>query len=62
MADTKWSVGDCWRCDAVDLPVMWLGPVHCPNEGDAPFHACEPCIRRLEDLVRAHYRRVDASA
>ncbi|MCY0957763.1 hypothetical protein OTB19_12565 [Streptomyces sp. H27-H5] len=53
--------GDCWRCDETDVPVLWLGPVQSQDAGDAPFYCCEPCIVRLEALVRAHHLRGSAS-
>ncbi|MFI6977226.1 hypothetical protein ACIBSV_01405 [Embleya sp. NPDC050154] len=52
--DRRWVVGLCWRCEQVDVPVLWLGPVHTDFEGAGPFYVCEPCIRRLEALVRAY--------
>jgi hypothetical protein len=54
--------GECWRCDAVNVPVLWLGPVQSQDQGDAPFYCCEPCIQRLEALVHAYNRRGVASA
>jgi hypothetical protein len=49
-----WVTGDCWRCDGTGLPVMWLGPVQSQDQGHAPFHACEPCVQRLEDLIKKY--------
>ncbi|MFJ6014437.1 hypothetical protein [Streptomyces sp. NPDC092952] len=47
-----WVIGRCWRCELAEVPVIWLGPVHSDGHGGSgPFHACEPCIRRLEELV-----------
>lgn len=50
-------IGLCWRCENDDVPVMWLGPVQSEEQGSAPFHACEPCVKRIEVLVRAHNNR-----
>jgi hypothetical protein len=33
---------------------MWLGPVQSQDQGNAPFHACEPCMQRLEDLIKEY--------
>lgn len=52
---TTWVIGLCWRCEARYVPVLWLGPVQSMQQGDAPFHCCEPCILRLEQLVQAHH-------
>ncbi|MGW6414383.1 hypothetical protein [Streptomyces sp. NPDC055055] len=46
-----WVIGQCWRCDASGVAVMWLGPVTSEDHGHGPFSACDPCIRRLEALV-----------
>ncbi|WP_185303032.1 hypothetical protein [Streptomyces finlayi] len=47
-------MGLCWRCDDADVAVMWLGPVQRQDHGHAPMHACEPCVQRLEVLVREY--------
>ncbi|MCX4550634.1 MULTISPECIES: hypothetical protein [unclassified Streptomyces] len=57
-----WSTGQCWRCERPDVPVLWLGPVQSLEQGEAPFYCCEPCVRRLEALVKAHNRRGPALA
>lgn len=49
-----WVIDECWMCDAEGVPVLWLGPLHSHLYGTAPFHACEPCIRRLEARARAY--------
>ncbi|MFD5556655.1 hypothetical protein ACFWIA_22780 [Streptomyces sp. NPDC127068] len=54
-----WRVGDCWRCENRGIDVLWLGPVQTVH-GTAPFFTCEPCLRRLEQLVFAHQLK-DAS-
>jgi hypothetical protein len=56
-----WVVGICWRCDARNALVMWLGPVLTERFGNGPFHACEPCIQRLEELVDQHHHEADRS-
>lgn len=58
---TVWVIGECWRCDAIGVPVMWLGPVT-TDLGHGPFHACAPCIRRLEERVLAYQQWRDVSA
>lgn len=50
-------IGQCWRCDATGVPVMWLGPVSSEDHGHGPFYACEPCMRRLEELVAEYVGR-----
>ncbi len=48
-----WVVGECWLwCGRDDTAVTWLGPVISWGT-HAPFYACEECIRRLEEQVRA---------
>lgn len=59
MSGAQWVRGRCWRCDAGDLWVMWVGPVHSTAHGHAPFLACEPCIRRLEALVHEYHHQAD---
>jgi hypothetical protein len=51
-----WVAGQCWRCEATDRPVMWLGPVQTIH-GAGAFHACELCVRRLEALTLAYMER-----
>lgn len=46
----RWAHGTCWRCDAPDTLVLWLGPVQ-TIYGAAGFWVCELCIRRLETYV-----------
>ncbi|WP_435193287.1 hypothetical protein [Streptomyces sp. NRRL F-5630] len=53
---TTWAHGFCWRCEAEDVPVLWLGPVQSDREGTAPLYCCEPCIQRLEALIAHHHR------
>lgn len=53
----EWVPGLCWRCEATDRPVLWLGPVH-TRYGTSPFYACEACIARLEDLVFAEGQQI----
>ncbi|MFJ7586929.1 hypothetical protein ACIQZO_05955 [Streptomyces sp. NPDC097617] len=55
MSDPTWVVGACWRCDANGLPVMWIGDVQSRDLGHVGFYACEPCMQRLEALIRAHF-------
>ncbi|MFV0131671.1 hypothetical protein ACLGI4_28945 [Streptomyces sp. HMX112] len=59
--ERTWEVGECWRCDAIGVPVLWLSPVTSGDHGHAPFYACAPCVRRLEDRVLAHQVRRDDS-
>jgi hypothetical protein len=40
---------------------MWLGPAQSEDNGHAPFYACEPCVRRLEELIAAHNSRRDVA-
>ncbi|BBA98384.1 hypothetical protein RVR_4542 [Actinacidiphila reveromycinica] len=51
-----WITGWCWRCEATDVLVLWVGPVHSAEAGEAPLYYCLPCIRRLEELIAAHHR------
>jgi hypothetical protein len=51
-----WVRGLCWRCEATDRLVLWLGPVQ-TQWGTAGLRACEECIQRLEDLTRADLDR-----
>lgn len=53
-----WIIGHCWRCDAPNVYVLWLGPVQSQDHGHAPFYCCRPCILRLEALVDAYNSRV----
>ncbi|MER6055149.1 hypothetical protein ACFW2M_18330 [Streptomyces albidoflavus] len=46
-----WTPGTCWRCEAREVPVLWLGPVQ-TSSGTGSFTACDPCVRRLETYVR----------
>ncbi|WP_284576882.1 hypothetical protein [Streptomyces sp. 2P-4] len=62
MSGAVWDAGRCWRCEADDVPVIWLGPVQTQEHGAGPFAACEPCIRRLEQLVETHHMQADRSA
>ncbi|MEE4599155.1 hypothetical protein V2J94_46370 [Streptomyces sp. DSM 41524] len=49
----QWTTGNCWLwCERAELPVLWLGPVLWEG-GNAPLHACEGCIRRLESKIRS---------
>ncbi|MDT0409072.1 MULTISPECIES: hypothetical protein [Streptomyces] len=59
---TTWVFGFCWRCEAEDVPVLWLGPVQSDREGVAPLYCCDPCIRRLEALVALHHDGAFVSA
>ncbi|MEU6928916.1 hypothetical protein AB0A05_07105 [Streptomyces sp. NPDC046374] len=34
---------------------MWIGDVQNRDLGHVPFYACEPCMQRLEELMRAHF-------
>jgi hypothetical protein len=49
------QAGDCWRCDATDRPVAWIGAVRLDGAA-APFMACRPCAetigRRAMEYVR----------
>jgi hypothetical protein len=47
--------GVCWRCDATDRPVAWIGAVRLDGEA-APFTACRPCAERIGHLAREHAR------
>jgi hypothetical protein len=49
-----WIVGRCCRCEQGDVAVLWLGRIHTDHDGAAPFYACDPCIRRLEEMTRAY--------
>ncbi|SEO55331.1 hypothetical protein [Actinacidiphila rubida] len=49
----QWVIGTCWRCEAPEVLVLWLGPVQTVI-GSGPFQACQGCIRRLEELVAAY--------
>jgi hypothetical protein len=51
-----WVRGLCWRCEATDRLVLWLGPVQ-TDRGTGAFHACEQCIERLEELALADVQR-----
>ncbi|GHF77966.1 hypothetical protein GCM10017667_01650 [Streptomyces filamentosus] len=55
----KWVTGQCWRCDGTGLQVLWLGPALSEVHGYAPLYACEPCTRRLEELISAYNARRD---
>ncbi|NSC22351.1 hypothetical protein FM076_14615 [Streptomyces albus subsp. chlorinus] len=57
MEGRQWVTGECWMRDAVDVPVLWFGPVHSHAHGTVPFYACEPCIRRLEARASASNAR-----
>ncbi|WUW00067.1 hypothetical protein OG285_31500 [Streptomyces sp. NBC_01471] len=57
-----WFTGQCWRCEACEVPVLWLGPVQSLEQGEGPFYCCRPCIVRLEALINAHNRRGPALA
>ncbi|MFE7332009.1 hypothetical protein ACFU8W_45490 [Streptomyces sp. NPDC057565] len=54
--ERTWITGQCWRCEAPDVPVLWLGPAQSLEYGEAPFYCCPPCIRRIEALIVAHNR------
>ncbi|WP_202929574.1 hypothetical protein [Streptomyces sp. TR1341] len=54
--EREWTTGWCWRCEASDVPVLWVGPVQSLEYGEAPIYFCLPCIRRLEALIVAHHR------
>lgn len=45
-----------WRCEAADVPVLWLGSIQSVECGEAPFCCCLPCIQRMEALIAAHHR------
>ncbi|MCZ2524512.1 hypothetical protein GQS52_20370 [Streptomyces sp. SCUT-3] len=51
-----WTTGLCWRCEAVDRPVAWAGPVQA-HGSHAPMYLCGPCDRRLGELVWAYLCR-----
>lgn len=55
--ERRWTIGFCWRCEAVGVWVLWLGPVQSLDLGDGSFFCCEPCVRRMEALLRQHNRR-----
>lgn len=46
----QWITGTCWRCEAVNVWVLYLGAVQ-TGTTTGPFYACEACIRRLEALA-----------
>lgn len=54
--EREWISGWCWRCEEVDVPVLWLGPIQSLERGEAPFYCCLPCIQRMEALIAAHFR------
>ncbi|WP_406708044.1 hypothetical protein [Streptomyces halobius] len=60
MQHRTWVVGECWRCDRIGVPVLWLGPVQ-TDLGTGPFQACEPCILRLEAKVYAYAEQRDTA-
>ncbi|WP_256107705.1 hypothetical protein [Streptomyces sp. ODS05-4] len=62
MSDETWRTGRCWLCDAPDVPIAWLGPVHSATFGAAPLHACAPCVDRLEQRICDHHARADQAA
>ncbi|NKY14277.1 hypothetical protein HGA06_08895 [Streptomyces somaliensis DSM 40738] len=55
--DSAWVIGLCWRCEATDVPVLWIGPIQSAEAGEAPFTCCTRCIRRLEALIHLHTTR-----
>ncbi|MEJ8654696.1 hypothetical protein WKI65_43360 [Streptomyces sp. MS1.AVA.3] len=46
-----WAPADCWRCEDVDVPTLWVGVV---ERGDvqAPLNFCESCLCGLESKVQ----------
>jgi hypothetical protein len=48
--------GLCWRCEATDRLVAFLGPVQTVY-GSGGFRACLECIDRLEALALADIER-----
>lgn len=56
----RWVAGRCWLyCLRTGVRVTWVGPVH-HDGAHAPMYACEPCLRVLAGLVRAHGLEQDA--
>lgn len=56
----SWVRAECWLCERIDVPSLLLGTVGQADQ-EAPLHACDSCIRRLEDKVRdAHWAYVPA--
>lgn len=60
LMERTWESGECWTCDAVNVPVLWIGPISTTELGHAPLTACATCIRRLEERIRRYKLRFDA--
>ncbi|MFJ5035549.1 hypothetical protein ACIQB5_47860 [Streptomyces sp. NPDC088560] len=50
----EWTVDECWRCDAPDVPVTWVGPVQWDGE-HAAFRLCEPCLTAIERKAQIYF-------
>lgn len=52
--ERNWRNGKCWRCEASDVPVLWIGPAVSLEYGEAPLYCYLPCVRRMEEMLREH--------
>lgn len=53
MFRSPWVIGHCWRCEAADVRVLYLGAVQTETT-TGPFYACDRCVRRLEALANLY--------
>ncbi|MER7841646.1 hypothetical protein ABTY98_38620 [Streptomyces sp. NPDC096040] len=48
-----WFTGDCWRREAADVPVVWVGPIQAEGQ-HAPLNLCAPCLDAVERRFWQH--------